>query len=251
MLSRLLSLAAALLLACASTHVDANALQLKTAPRGLAAIAEVASAQIALASLEAIKEKVAAACECASGVSSYLYANANPTMYTDPSGYMSLVELNIGQSIQSGMRGATPTASQGALNIARHAKIFDVYTYAMWPLHFYMYVERIGSMAGARYDVGARGGWDDLLPQICQGNLCGRMPGGYVSASSATRASLKGVKKKVASFTLAQRLLWHAAVMGTEEDYCALDYSLIPGPNCLSWTIGGTIKAVTISRMKL
>ena len=31
----------------------------------------------------------------------YLYANANPVMYTDPSGYFSLAELSVAQSIQS------------------------------------------------------------------------------------------------------------------------------------------------------
>ena len=31
----------------------------------------------------------------------YLYANANPVMYTDPSGYFSLAEMSVVQSIQS------------------------------------------------------------------------------------------------------------------------------------------------------
>ncbi len=61
MLARLLSLTAALLLTIACGRADANALHPKTAHRGFAAIAATASGQIALASLEAIKEKVAAA----------------------------------------------------------------------------------------------------------------------------------------------------------------------------------------------
>jgi len=37
----------------------------------------------------------------------YLYANANPVMYTDPTGYFSLSELNITQTIQGVINSVT------------------------------------------------------------------------------------------------------------------------------------------------
>ncbi len=154
MLARLLSLTAALLLTIACGRADANALHPKTAHRGFAAIAATASGQIALASLEAIKEKVAAAGDRTSSLllgeqlspstalgyhrarwlafdvgrftqmdeflgvdrkpitlAKYLYANANPVSFRDPSGHMFMTEQGIVSKVM------------GTLNLIAHHAI--------------------------------------------------------------------------------------------------------------------------------
>ncbi|WP_037987297.1 RHS repeat-associated core domain-containing protein, partial [Teredinibacter turnerae] len=183
----------------------------------------------------------------------YLYAEADPAGKVDPSGKMSIGSQMSAINIQGTLSTiAVRGASKKALDIARRAKVFNVYSYAQMPVHFYMYVERKGSASGIRYDVGAPGGWGNLGQQLCRGNICGRIPG-FVQSSRASRHSLRGVRARVASFSLGQYMLWHATVMGTEQMECSIDitYSLVPGPNCLSWTISATAKAVAISRLRL
>jgi len=171
----------------------------------------------------------------------------------DPSGKISLIEVSFAEDIGETLRGSSVNlGTKKALDIAKNAKIFSVYDYVQLPLHFYMYVERKNSHSGIRYDVGAPGGWGNLGRELCRGNLCGRMPG-FVRSERASRYELKGKRKKIASFSLGQYILWHTSVMGTEQMECSIDitYSLAPGPNCLSWTFTATLKAIAISKLKL
>lgn len=183
----------------------------------------------------------------------YLYAEADPADKIDPSGNISIGSQMSAINIQGTLSTlAVRGASRKALDIARRAKVFNVYSYAQMPVHFYMYVERKGSASGVRYDVGAPGGWGNLGQQLCRGNVCGRIPG-FIQSRRASRQSLRGVRTRVARFSLGQYMLWHSIVMGTEQMECSIDitYSLVPGPNCLSWTISATAKAVAISRLRL
>ena len=125
----------------------------------------------------------------------YAYAGNDPVDKLDPSGKTTLGELGAAEDAEGELASISPSLSYRALEVSRNAKIFDIYDYVTWPLHFYMYAERTGSMSGIRCDVGAPGGWGNLIKQLCRGNICGVIPG-YVELSNATRSSLtgKGVK---------------------------------------------------------
>lgn len=188
----------------------------------------------------------------------YLYANANPISNVDPSGWQSLAELGEAENVQGTLSTAASNISKNALDIARKAKIFDIYDYVELGLrpfnfHFYMYADRPSTRTGTRYDVGNDVGWKGILKQR---NPFGVLPGGYVEAKSVfNRRGIDGKGKKIVSLSFGQWLSWHLSVVGTEETSCRieLNYSLTPGvgSNCLSWTIWGTIKAIAASRLPL
>ena len=183
----------------------------------------------------------------------YAYAHSDPVHNADPSGEMSLGETGAAGSIQGTLSSlALPNMARQGLEFARRAKIFDVYDYAMWPLHFYMYVERSGGAPRIRYDVGNGSGWGGMLRR----NPFGVIPGGFVSASPVTnRSQNQGRSLKIVSLTFGQWLTWHVSVVGTEEQSCVIPrpYSLTPGmgTNCLSWTVWASAKALAISRLPL
>ncbi len=175
----------------------------------------------------------------------YAYAMNDPISETDPSGLTNLSELSTTLNIR-GIQRSTPSVSTRAIAIAKRVKIWNVRTYQIvWPWHSYMYVEKIGSGSGLRYDVGVRGGWDAIFANPF------RTLGGIVTARPASRGSLRGVSVPLAKFTFAQQLLWHQTVVGTHESSCAIDYNVIKGPNCTTWTIWASAKAVAISRLKI
>ena len=188
-----------------------------------------------------------------SGPTIYAYAHSDPVHNADPSGEMSLGETGAAGSIQGTLSSlALPNMARQGLEFARRAKIFDVYDYAMWPLHFYMYVERSGGAPRIRYDVGNGSGWGGMLRR----NPFGVIPGGFVSASPVTnRSQNQGRSLKIVSLTFGQWLTWHVSVVGTEEQSCVIPrpYSLTPGmgTNCLSWTVWASAKALAISRLPL
>jgi hypothetical protein len=70
----------------------------------------VASSQVA----ELHQAKSAYGYETASGVHVYLYANADPVAFTDPSGYMALVEISLVQEIQGMLRNMSQPSAQYA-----------------------------------------------------------------------------------------------------------------------------------------
>jgi RHS repeat-associated protein len=181
----------------------------------------------------------------------YGYADFDPVLRRDPSGYAASVDVLIGTGAQGNVRTTQPIGARAAVNIARKAKIYNAYTYIMWPLHLYMYVEKIGVLAGLRYDVGNALGWGGMSRR----NPFGVMPGGFVSSFPAERKELEGKGVKVAAFTFGQWMLWHSTVVGTEDKVCEkeITYSITPGlgTNCASWTAWATGKAILISRMPL
>jgi RHS repeat-associated protein len=183
-----------------------------------------------------------------SSLHGYTYVANDPLNQSDPTGMTNLVELQMGQS-QNTIRASTPTVSQKALDIARKTKIWDVFTYqVIWPWHSYMFLEKKGAGGrGLRYDVGAEGGW----PSIWRARLA--TVDGFVRAGWSRRSVLEGRGIRVAKFTLGQQLLWHATVVGTDEPTCTLplDYNMVTGPNCTSWTVWATAKAIFISRLSI
>jgi hypothetical protein len=127
-LSRLLFLIA--VLACASATASASIGDLtspaKTAHRGLALDLDPASRPIDRASLDAIKEKSAAAGGCASGLQKYLYANADPVNKVDPTGYYSMPEVTAGIQMQAVAFMTAVALSTKALNTFERHLDFQV-----------------------------------------------------------------------------------------------------------------------------
>lgn len=180
-----------------------------------------------------------------SSLHDYAYVANDPVNERDPSGMTNLIELNFGSMLQN-LGRSTPSVSANAMNIARNAKIWDVYTYqVLWPWHSYMYTEKKTTRGGLRYDVGVPGGWGAILRAPL------RTHDGIVRASPTTRSKLKGTGVRVAQFTLGQHLIWHATVVGTEQNSCPIDYNLVLGSNCTYWTAWATGKAVLLSRLKI
>ncbi|MCQ4167727.1 RHS repeat domain-containing protein, partial [Tahibacter harae] len=186
-------------------------------------------------------------------VHKYLYADLDPANRADPSGRMSLSEMSSAQNIQSvlstnAVRGATRQSAK----FLRKVKMYDVYAYVSWPLHFYMCAEKIGFRNGYRYDVGNAFGWGSSSATL---NPFGVIPGGVIKVDYViTRNYLKGRKKKVASLTFAQWYLWHRTVVGAETTVCEISYPYSVGPNgadCLSWTIWASLEAVGFSKLPL
>jgi len=181
----------------------------------------------------------------------YLYGNADPVNTIDPSGNFGLGSVSMGGVSSTLSSISISSVSRGALNIARKSKIYDIYDYATWPLHFYMFAENKMTKSGFRYDVGNDVGWGGMKNH----KPWAVIPGGYVSARVAQRNHLKGKRVKVASHSFGQWLTWHVSVVNSEQEEitCELNYSLNPfkGTNCLSWTIMGTAKAIAISKLPI
>lgn len=126
-----------------------------------------------------------------------------------------------------------------------------IYNYTSWSLHFYMYAQKQGQHSGTRYDVGNDVGWAGINKR----NIFSVIEGGYVSARYANRKDLDGKGVKTHKLTYLQWVLWHATVVGSHSENCAipLDYSINPikGTNCLNWTLWANAKAVMIKRLPI
>ncbi len=181
----------------------------------------------------------------------YLYANANPLMYTDPSGNMSMLGLTAGIAIR-GILSATIRSAPILARSSRKMKIWNVYTYTtLWTPHMYMYIGKKNSSIGFRYDVGADDGWGGVLTA----KLGSLIPGFIVKNRTINGVTsggepLKGIKAKITRFTPIQKLIWEALVLRGSADKCKINYSLA-GTNCISWTVRATAQAIAISKLPI
>ena len=178
----------------------------------------------------------------------YLYASSDPVQKTDPSGEMSLGELGTAMDIQATMRTVLPTVGKGALSLAAS---WDIHWVLEWstarirglPIpHGAVYAEKTGTSSGLRYDVGP--GSASAFERVSR-RWFKAESGFVIHVDHATTAEVRGLKFKTAHLKPHQYLIWHVTALSIpREEACSLGpvtvpflYRLIPGPNCLTWSL--------------
>ena len=176
----------------------------------------------------------------------YLYANANPVMFTDPTGMFSLSELSIVQKIQGVLRKiAVPTirrAFKARTNIIYAA--FGATRFIAIP-HAFIYVKKtVPRKKFIRFDVGPASVGGALKRPFTRGL-------GGISAQEVSRRNIfliPGVTKKIARLSETQYQLWKRAVLSFPS---GCEYGLVTGPNCITWTIRAAIAARAMQKLPL
>ena len=144
------------------------------------------------------------------------------------------------------LRYATAALSRKILNLVRKKKLYSTFVYQrFFPIpdwHTYMYVEKIGTKKGRRYDVDVNANKKPVFIPTS----------GFVTAKKVSRTNLPGVKvARVAKFTFGQRLFWHSSVIGRDTNRCDISTYSVFVTNCTSWTIAATLLAITISKIPI
>lgn len=179
----------------------------------------------------------------------YLYANANSISYVDPSGLLSLSELN---SVPSIIGRLSKMARPSVRFILRKGKLKTVSVYAAFGAtrfivipHAFMYVKKtIPRKRFIRFDVGPGSIGDALKRPFTRGF-------GGISEDEVSGRSIfliPGVTKRVARLSEIQYQLWRKAVL-TYPSGC--EYGLLTGPNCITWTIRAALAAKAMQKLPL
>ncbi len=179
----------------------------------------------------------------------YAYANGSPVNFTDPSGYTTISELGESNNVQGTI--STYASSTSRFLSTQIGGRWDIY----WGVrasgarirgipvpHGYIYAEKQGTQSGFLYDVGPR--TEAGLARVT------RSPFGLgndfvINVSSANRSEATGYKLKVANLKGQRYLLWHlSSLLLPREESCSIQpvvvpfaYRLLPGPNCITWSL--------------
>ncbi len=168
----------------------------------------------------------------------YSYANNDPVLFVDPSGYFGLATLSTNVTLGTGLRFGASRFVRNTFK-KRNLNVFVVQSFRPnW--HTFIYVERFPRPEGIRYDVG--------LLNTNKATVNSRpfsVFDGVVRARPAIRSSIRGIKKRVARLSFVQWLIWHSTVVGS-SDSCSIQYNLLVR-NCTTWTAAAAAKAILIS----
>ncbi|HID99841.1 MAG TPA: RHS repeat-associated core domain-containing protein, partial [Thiotrichaceae bacterium] len=205
----------------------------------------------------------------------YLYANANPVVFTDPTGQMSLVSLSAGLQIRSILtRIWTPIYRRFLKKWLKSKKyhVFkgtrDIPGMSKDPLaHHFVYVEKKFKRRGWRFDVGINfkdknmtnrqkvHAKRDVQCALLGGHLPTNSYPGFLRKEFTSRKKIKEANptsriwKKEARFTMLQYFLWQIWVYKPYEK--ELIYSFQGRWNCQSWTAFALRKAKIVGKIPL
>jgi RHS repeat-associated protein len=185
----------------------------------------------------------------------YLYAAGDPINRADPSGYFTLLEIDLVQKVQSSIRTVEAHTPRAALESAR-AKVWDVY----WgirlqasksaPIHSALFVQNLTARTGIRYEVGILG------PKPLLGTSVGGIRRRSASLQAFQRQSTWHFK--VARLNSLQYLGWDRAIgfLEADDSIVPIDYSVFgfaimgAGPsNCTAWSLEAALAAWAASKV--
>lgn len=185
----------------------------------------------------------------------FVYAGNDPINRLDPSGYFTLLELDLVQGIQTTIRSLEAQTPRVALQAAR-LKLWEVHLgmklklFSKVPLHASLFVENRITREGIRYEVGVRG--EKTLFRTTLGGIR-RRPASWAGYKRMTTWTMK-----VAHLNSLQFLAWDRSIgfLDADTTMIPIDYSVFgatldgPGPtNCAVWAIEAAVAAWAASKI--
>lgn len=185
----------------------------------------------------------------------FVYAENDPINRLDPSGYFTLLELDLVQSVQATIRTLEAQTPRVTLQAAR-LKLWEVHLgmnlklFSKVPLHASLFVENRMTREGIRYEVGVRG--EKTLFRTTLGGIR-RRPASWAGYKRMTTWTMK-----VAHLNSLQFLAWDRSIgfLDADTTMIPVDYSVFgatldgPGPtNCALWAIEAAVAAWAASKV--
>jgi len=185
----------------------------------------------------------------------YLYAANDPVNRVDPSGFFTLLELDVVQKVQGNIRTVEAQTPRAALQAAK-AKTWDVYWGIRFqaskssPIHSAMFAQNLITHEGLRYEVGILG------PKPLLGTAIGGIRRRVGSLEAFQKTSTWHFK--VARLNTLQFIGWDRALgfLEADDSVIPVDYSVFgfalvgPGPsNCVAWSLEAALAAWAASKV--
>ncbi|MFK5921576.1 MAG: RHS repeat-associated core domain-containing protein [Verrucomicrobiota bacterium] len=195
----------------------------------------------------------------------YLYANANPVSFIDPSGNgvgvgtlgeATLSVSLIGDLAVTGLAlGATYDAFKWLLRKKEWVIHFGIYWNLKKSFHAFLFAKRFRNTSGYRYDVAPNRDRDAVAAVR---RPLSSVPGFVLGRDLVDYSDLEGFAIPVALLSEKQFRLWNNILLALpidcedhDVDFREISYRLFPGPNCTTWTGYGIILAEVLQFIPL